>query len=308
MGGYYRYEGNTPIHPLHWHDVVELVSEGYIVLPADPAVPSDPSPLTVSPTEEDIKDKSKGDSFSKGFVLLQTMWFVVQCIARAAQHLPITELEIVTLAYTAISVLMYCFWWYKPLGVAAPVRVRIPDGVLPHTNSQEVDPNSRTFFGSLIAVLMMIYGSPGSDQSDLSTRRHVPSFYAATNETDYLFVKASLISSMAYVIFGAIHCIAWSFSFPTSIEQELWHISSVAILGLPVWFFTLFICAAMEGFAEWLSFPDWLIAFLTFLQPCTAVLYIIARLVLLTLAFTPLRALPAGAYETVAWTNFIPHI
>ena len=38
------------------------------------------------------------------------------------------------------------------------------------------------------------------------------------------------------------------------------------------------------------------------------ILYIIARVVTLVLAFTPLRDLPPGAYETVHWTTFIPHI
>ena len=38
------------------------------------------------------------------------------------------------------------------------------------------------------------------------------------------------------------------------------------------------------------------------------ILYILARAVTLVLAFTSLRDLPPGAYETVYWTTFIPHI
>ena len=38
------------------------------------------------------------------------------------------------------------------------------------------------------------------------------------------------------------------------------------------------------------------------------ILYIIARAVTLVLSFTSLRGLPLGAYETVHWTTFIPHI
>ena len=38
------------------------------------------------------------------------------------------------------------------------------------------------------------------------------------------------------------------------------------------------------------------------------ILYIIARAVTLVLAFTSLRELPPGAYETVHWTTFIPHV
>ena len=38
------------------------------------------------------------------------------------------------------------------------------------------------------------------------------------------------------------------------------------------------------------------------------ILYIIARAVTLVLAFTSLRDLPPGAYETVHWTTIIPHV
>lgn len=147
MGGYHRYDGNAPVHPLHWQDVVKLVKDGYIVLPGDPVMPINPGAPsehitpTVSPTMDEIKGRSKGDIFSKGFALLQTTWFVAQCIARAIQHLPITELEIVTLAYTAISILMYCFWWYKPLNVVVPIGVKVPDGFRPYEGLYDEEPD-----------------------------------------------------------------------------------------------------------------------------------------------------------------------
>ena len=62
-------------------------------------------------TEEEIKDKGKSDWLAKSLVLLQTSWFMMQCIARAIEHLPITHLEIVTLAYAAMNFVIYIFWW-----------------------------------------------------------------------------------------------------------------------------------------------------------------------------------------------------
>ena len=38
------------------------------------------------------------------------------------------------------------------------------------------------------------------------------------------------------------------------------------------------------------------------------ILYILARVVTLVLVFTSLRGLLPGAYETVHWTTFIPHV
>ncbi|KAJ7888368.1 hypothetical protein B0H14DRAFT_3430155 [Mycena olivaceomarginata] len=49
-----------------------------------------------------IKDKSKGDTLSKAMALFQGLWFITQCIARATQHLPVTELEVATLAFAVV--------------------------------------------------------------------------------------------------------------------------------------------------------------------------------------------------------------
>ncbi|TFK66592.1 hypothetical protein BDN72DRAFT_748419, partial [Pluteus cervinus] len=64
-----------------------------------------------------IEDRSKGDFLSKGIVILQTSWFVLECLARFQQHLPVTELEVVTLAFALLNVITYALWWYKPLDV-----------------------------------------------------------------------------------------------------------------------------------------------------------------------------------------------
>src|SRR6185369_4374392 len=71
-------------------------------------------------TADEIKDKSKGDFMSKGLALVQVLWFLVQFFARIQQHLPITELELVTLAYTVLSFWTYFFWWDKPQNVTHP--------------------------------------------------------------------------------------------------------------------------------------------------------------------------------------------
>src|ERR1700685_1643987 len=107
MGGFHYYYNGKPIYPLNTAEVLALVREGTLV----------------PPTEDELKDKSKGDALSKGFVIIQTLWFVVQCIARRIEHLPITKLEIMTLAYTVITIAMYGFWWHNPLNISCPARV-----------------------------------------------------------------------------------------------------------------------------------------------------------------------------------------
>jgi hypothetical protein len=43
------------------------------------------------------------------------------------------------------------------------------------------------------------------------------------------------------------------------------------------------------------------------LRAILVILYIVARLFLLILPFTALRALPAGAFVDVDWSTYIPH-
>src|SRR6266545_5969375 len=70
-----------------------------------------------------INDRSKGDFLSKLIAILQTSWFILQCIARARQQLALTELELVTLALASLNAITYAFWWHKPLGVQEPIRI-----------------------------------------------------------------------------------------------------------------------------------------------------------------------------------------
>ncbi|KAF8649023.1 hypothetical protein AX16_006065 [Volvariella volvacea WC 439] len=71
--------------------------------------------------EEEIMDKAKGDFLTKLVVVVQTSWFVIQCIARHAQGLVVTELELVTLAFATLNVITYILWWSKPLNAEYPI-------------------------------------------------------------------------------------------------------------------------------------------------------------------------------------------
>jgi len=81
-------------------------------------------------SEEDIKDRSKGDILSKLIAILQTTWFILQCIARGQQKLTLTELELVTLALASLNAITYVFWWHKPLGVQVPIRIYFETGAV----------------------------------------------------------------------------------------------------------------------------------------------------------------------------------
>lgn len=103
------YENGVMTETLVMERLEELESKGRIHWP--------------SISEKEIEDKSKGDVFSKGFAVLQTTYFITQCIARGVYGLGITELEFATLAFAVLNGVLYFLWWNKPLDVACPVPV-----------------------------------------------------------------------------------------------------------------------------------------------------------------------------------------
>ena len=261
----------------------------------------------IMPTEEEIRDKGKSDWLTKSLVLLQTSWFVMQCIARAIEHLPVTHLEIVTLAYAAMNFVIYIFWWNKPLNANRPVRVfRKSDlGAAPErreTRRSRVWGLTWEEIGEgLVTIVVFIAG--GQDGNvHLRREDRVPRFWANSSESDA--ERADKIILGVGVCFGAIHCIAWAFSFPTHTELLIWQISSVAITAVPVYITLGFY------FGVWLGgkFELFVIIGIFFCPISGGILYIIARAATLVLAFTSLRDLPPGAYDTVHWTTFIPHV
>ncbi|KDR77194.1 hypothetical protein GALMADRAFT_139208 [Galerina marginata CBS 339.88] len=117
MGGFTLFEGGKPKDVLLPKQMEELLLAGRIDLP--------------SVAEEEIRDRSKGDGLSKVVVIGQTSWFIAQCIARQAQGLVLTKLELVTAAFAVLNGIIYFLWWNKPLDVRCSVPVHLLDDAKP---------------------------------------------------------------------------------------------------------------------------------------------------------------------------------
>ncbi|KAL8690431.1 MAG: hypothetical protein Q9218_004120 [Villophora microphyllina] len=72
---------------------------------------------------EDILDKNKSDNVSKLLSILQALWMLAQIISRLACHLPVTLLEINTLAHIMCAIIIYALWWSKPKLINEPTRL-----------------------------------------------------------------------------------------------------------------------------------------------------------------------------------------
>ncbi|KAI9760154.1 MAG: hypothetical protein M4579_001874 [Chaenotheca gracillima] len=75
----------------------------------------------------DIEDKSKADPVAKLLVCGQAGWFIAQCIARLAQKLPLTLLEIHTLAHVLVAGTMFTFWFTKIYNAISPIISTDPE-------------------------------------------------------------------------------------------------------------------------------------------------------------------------------------
>lgn len=69
---------------------------------------------------DEIMDKSKATAFTKGFLCSQLLFFCANCAARLHQRLPLSLLEVTTLAHSICALMAYLLWWYKPQDVAEP--------------------------------------------------------------------------------------------------------------------------------------------------------------------------------------------
>ncbi|KAG2112822.1 hypothetical protein BD769DRAFT_1364331 [Suillus cothurnatus] len=106
MGGFMLYVDEKPYHTLQPGQLIELIREGCIDIP--------------TLTAKQIHDKSKGNAISKGLIILQVTWFIMQLITRAIYHIETTQLEAGTLAFAVLNLLTYAVWWNKPLDVQCP--------------------------------------------------------------------------------------------------------------------------------------------------------------------------------------------
>jgi len=427
MGGFTLHEEGKPVRVLEAKELEQLSEAGKIEWP------------TI--TEEEIADRSKGDYLSKTIALLQTTWFIIQCIARGVSKLPVTELEVITLAFASLTGVIYYYWWDKPLDVRYSIPVHLLPGrlrkneefmekedtgsqniPLPELSDQEIregdekavvisnslpstpiqidtstpDP-ALTSTGSHLISLPEVSNpstpiqvdtstpdpaltSTGShiislpEVSDLSTsvqgetstpdpspaltriqrfrdfrrgacEKHgtlfgygyvfigfplkrffgaladmpycttlgnnslrVPTFYSpGDDDTDDATIPFALAVCVA-TVFGAIHCIAWSFHFPTSRERWEWRILAILVAGLPtsiLAFAGLLVAFQQKKRTPWMELLNSVGAFISVAM---LFLYFIARIVLLILPFVALRSLPPGAYVQFDWVHILPHI
>ena len=201
--------------------------------------------------------------------------------------------------------MIYVFWWNTPLNINHPVWVFQKSGEsepseMQSQSSSEVQKLSwKSVFDGLVMIFGFITGNLDGDVN-LSHEDRVPRFWA--NSTGNNFRTTNIIMLGVGICFGAIHCIAWGFSFPMHTELLIWWVSSVATTAVPIYISLMITLGAWLKNMDFCTIRD--IAVFSLIP--VGLLYVKARVVTLVLALTSLRDLPPGAFNTVHWTTFIP--
>jgi hypothetical protein len=263
-------------------------------------------------TAVEIMDKSKTDEFVKAFALAQILWLVVQSAARAIQGLAVSTLEISTICYIPCTVATYYFWWHKPYDVSSVVLLNAADTSRPVAFELELQRE------------LLSRGSNNSENSFLRTPIAIFKVFLEVylHESRYADRRKSQTERWSYgnllsltsLAFGGLHCMAWNFDFASLWEKWAWRTSCILIgVCLPSsWVLTvagakwLDLAAKRQRSLKAARTPVRLL--FQVLQAVCIGLYICARLFLLFEVFFSLRALPASCYNSVDWSQFLPHV
>ncbi|THU80829.1 hypothetical protein K435DRAFT_972603 [Dendrothele bispora CBS 962.96] len=339
----YNSQSGDPLHPDDSTQDADAPQSESVPLSVPSGEPSEATCLLefliqhkyIEITEDEINAKSKTDFLTKSIAVVQTTWFILQCIARKTEGLVVTDLEIVTVAFALLNIATYVLWWNKPQRIRYPVKI---DYCRSHTTSKVKVKDDRK--GGVNVILAIPWKSftgwieeTWEESNEHSWPVHVIRFllwdvprrntfsdsilnlsigqdsYQTGLEDIPLSLDFTIIS--LFLVFGAIHCTPWNSTFPTPTEQLLWRVSAVTVTAFPLVWFPLF--GVYQFFDDYhddsltMNLIDTVAngIIVIFLLPLA---YIWARITLIVIAFTELRALPPSAYQTVDWARFIPHI
>lgn len=170
--------------------------------------------------KEDIEDKSKVDLLVKGVTALQIAWIIVTVHARSHTGLPVSQLEIATMAFSVFAVATYIANIWKPKDISQPIL--LPNSA-PCDEHEAAHSRVQNFLLRLFYLTDEIYGDSEK--------------YRVENDIIWVEGGVPLIFSIMVVsalLFGCLHSLAWDFNFPSRAELILWRITCLTSTVLPV--------------------------------------------------------------------------
>ncbi|KAL8738302.1 MAG: hypothetical protein Q9181_000891 [Wetmoreana brouardii] len=134
------------------------------------------------------------------------------------------------------------------------------------------------------------------------------------------WASGGLIAALVICMFyGAAHCTAWNFIFPTPTERLLWRISCVDTVAGVISLLALFSLSVYlhehqarslikAFFTQEPGIMSWVYRMIITIGVLNIPLFILSRIFIIVETFISLRHVQKGVYKTVEWTDYIPHI
>ncbi|KAJ0108339.1 hypothetical protein J7T55_005316 [Diaporthe amygdali] len=174
--------------------------------------------------KDDIEDRSKADWLLKSLAVLQITWIIMNVIVRHITGLPISQIEIATIAFAIMAVLIYLANWWKPKDISQPTTLQFHGYGGPVLNFRD---RKQSFTQRILSPMSAI------DKAALG----VPSIVErVANDVVWLEGNRPLLFYLmagSSLIFGGLHCLAWNFEFPTRVELLSWRVASLTSAILP---------------------------------------------------------------------------
>ncbi|PKY07896.1 hypothetical protein P168DRAFT_323107 [Aspergillus campestris IBT 28561] len=331
MGGFVLHGPGIEIpFPIDAQQFLFLVKHGYIEYPRI--------------TKEDIMDRNKSDGLARCIAVCQAVWMVIDCFTRVGLGLTLTKLELTTLSFILVFLVTSFCWYYKPQDVTTTVPIHCVvhiDQILAENGIHGINPwhtspldfvHDEAFFCErfwryYMEILSKVHLSIFSRKVDTRPYNRIPS-----DRFQSLDRLAEVIGAPVIVGFGCIFMFAWNFNFPSPTEQLLWRAASIYTLVYT------FFGSACAQYCHKILLPRWskqraplpiaqrdnLPAILRNIHPSKdprldiplralipvsvlCALYCVCRGYILVEDFVGLRSLPATAFQTVEWSDYVPH-
>ena len=286
--------------------IVELMARGEISQP----------PISA----DELHSRGESNWLVKLIALLQISWFAFQTLFRVIQHIQVTPLEVLVLAFVFCSILTYILFWSKPQNVGYTVSIPLKSktsssttAALTHSDEEIKDQREGTKSTST-STLLQNYdcteadgrGSPraidGLKCDSSRSSRQLVQLPDSTKLRD-----SCMIMTVLMALFGAVHCLAWNSPFPSSAEELTWRVCALIITSIPALLAGTLACFSRDDGEKFIDNGGTIGISVAFAIFSAVGLYAAARIGLIVLAFTALRAQPSDAYQTVTWTQYLPN-